>query len=119
MDDLLTDPGVLIGSIAVETCTQGVNLLQARDLQGISRENDAAYTLAAQLLAAQLNLAVASEYCLASDQAVSQAQLLLMELNFDGTTSSLGPPIANANTEEAKKLTDRLAGYNNGTLCMP
>lgn len=60
------------------------------------------FTLAAQLLAAQLNLATGSEYCPASDQAVSQAQLLLLKLNFDGTSGYLDPPLANENVTNAK-----------------
>ena len=119
MDDLLTDRGMLIGTLQIETCQQGVSLLQAQNLQGTEMKNDAAYTLASQLLAAQLNLATGSEYCPASDKTVSQAQLLLLELNFDGTQSYLGPPQANANVENAKKLTEELVSYNNGTLCIP
>lgn len=119
MDDLLADPGMLIGALQIETCEQGVNLLQTRNLQGVEMKNDTAYTLAAQLLAAQLNLAVGSEYCPASDQAVSQAQLLLLQLEFDGTGNYLGPPIASTNTESAKNLTEQLANYNHGLLCVP
>lgn len=119
MDDLLTDPGVLIGTLQIETCQQGVNLLQARNLQDIDMKNDAAYILAAQLLAAQLNLATGSEYCLASAQAVSQAQLLLLELNFNGTNSYLGPPVASSKIEDAQKLTEQLVRYNTGHLCIP
>jgi hypothetical protein len=92
MDDLLADPGVLIGAIAIESCAQGVTVLQQRDTQGVERQNDVAYVLAAQLLAAQLNLAAGSEYCPASDQAISEAQLLLLELSFDATSSYLSPP---------------------------
>jgi hypothetical protein len=119
MDDLLKDPGILMGKMQVETCQQGLNLLQSRNLQGIEMNNDAAYALAAQLLAAQLNLAAGSEYCPASDQAVSQAQLLLLELNFDGTGGYLGPPKAGKNIEAANKLTEQLASYNSGVLCGP
>lgn len=117
MDDLLKDPGILMGKLYVETCDQGVNLLQARNLQGAEMKNDAAYTLAAQLLAAQLNLATGSEYCPASDQAVSEAQVLLLELNFDGTDGYLGPPLASSNIEKANVLAEQLARYNSGTLC--
>lgn len=118
MDDLLADPGILVGTLAVATCDQGVNLLNVKNLQGVEMKNDAAYMLAAQLLASQLNLAASSEYCPASDQAVSQAQLLLLNVNFDGTGGYLGPPLADERIENAKKLTEQLASYNNGTLCI-
>lgn len=117
MDDLLVEPGMLVGTLQIETCQQGVSLLQGRNLQGAEMKNDAAYTLAAQLLAAQLNLATGSEYCPASDQAVSQAQLLLLELNFDGMGGYLGPPLAGSNIDKAKMLTEQLADYNSGVLC--
>jgi len=117
MDDLLIDPGVLIGTLQIETCQQGVSLLQVKNLQGTEMKNDAAYALAAQLLAAQLNLATNSEYCPASDQAVSAAQLLLLALNFDGTKGYLGPPLANPDVSTAKTLAEQLVNYNNGTLC--
>lgn len=119
MDDLLIDPGILIGALQVETCEQGSNLLNSKNLQGLEMTNDAAYTLAAQLIAAQFNLVVGSEYCPASDQAVSQAQLLLLELNFDGTGGYLGPPKADEKVEAARKLTEQLASYNTGALCLP
>lgn len=119
MDDLLNDPGILIGTLQVETCEQGINLLNLKDLQGNEMTSDAAYTLVSQLLAAQLNLAVGSEYCLASDQAVAEAQQLLLELNFNGTGSYLGPPRSDVYVEAAKKYTEQLISYNNGTLCVP
>jgi hypothetical protein len=118
MDDLLTDPGILVGVLQVATCKQGVNLLQIKNLQGTEMKNNAAYNLAAQLLAAQLNLAAGSEYCPASDQTISQAQLLLLELNFDGTGGYLDPPKSNQDVETAGKLIEQLTNYNTGTLCV-
>lgn len=117
MDDLLADPGILVGAIAVESCPQGVNLLQGRDAQGVVRQSDPAYTLAAQLLAAQLNLATGSEYCPAVDQAVQAGQLLLISLDFNGSGSYLGPPAANPDVETAIALIDQLSKYNSGVLC--
>lgn len=119
MDDLLADPGILIGTLEVITCQQGINLLYGLDLHGVNRGNDAAYVLAVQLLAAQLNLSVGSEYCPASDQAMSEAQLLLLELDFDGTGGYLGPPLASQEMDKAKSLTEQLESYNTGALCVP
>lgn len=118
MDDLLADPGILVGALPVETCQQGIHLLQAQNLSGIEMKNDSAYTLAAQLLAALLNMATGSEYCPASDQAVSQAQQLLVRAQFDGTGSYLGPPVLNQEVEAAGSLVEKLAQYNAGTLCV-
>ncbi len=117
MEDLLSDPGILLGELQVETCQQGVNLLRSMNLQGTEMKNDAAYALASQLLAAQLNLAIGSEYCLASDQAVRAAQLLLLGLGFQGTGRYLTLLSASQNLETAQILTVQLASYNTGALC--
>jgi len=117
MDDLLEDPGILVGILAVETCDQGVSLLQQRDVQGADRQSDAAYLLASQLLTAQLNLAVGSEDCPASNQAVDDAQLLLLNLEFNGTESYLSPPVAGPEVDQAQALIDQLSLYNIGELC--
>ena len=118
MDDLLADPGILVGLLEVQTCQQGLSLLQSQNLQGMGMQNDAAYPLAAELLASQLNLAVGSEYCPASDQAVSQAQALLLRLSFDGTGSYLAPPLLNEDVKTARTLQEQLRDYNAGTLCV-
>lgn len=117
LDDLLADPGVVIGTMTVENCTQGVNLLQGRDTAGGDHGNDPAYRMAAQLLAAQLNLAAGAEFCPASDQAVQAGQLLLVAIGFSGSGGYLGPPAANQEVVTADMLTDQLSNYNSGALC--
>jgi hypothetical protein len=117
MDDLLADPGVLVGRLSVETCTQDLSLLQGLRLDGTDPGPDAAYPLARELLAAQLNLAATAEYCPASDRAVQAAQLLLISLSFDGTGAYLGP--MDDSSDRAQTLTDVLAQYNAGGLCLP
>jgi hypothetical protein len=119
MDDLLDDPGVLIGMLGVQTCDQGMKLLQSMNLQGVEMKTDPAYVLASQLMAALLNMAAGSEYCPASDSTVNEAQKLLLGLNFNGTGLYLGPPSANTNVERAQELSEQLAKYNTGSLCIP
>ena len=119
MDDLLTSPGILMGELQVGTCQQGIDLLQAHNLTSVEMQSDAAYTLSAQLLTAQLNMAAGSEYCPASDQAVNQAQLLLIKVQFDGTGSYLGPPLLTEDVETARALEEQLARFNTGALCTP
>lgn len=117
LDDLLELPGILVGELQVETCDQGINLLQRSDLAGVDRSSDAAYHLAAELITAQVNLAIGSEYCPAVDQAVAAGQLLLISQGFDGSGSYLGPPVANQQVETVEILIEQLGEYNSGELC--
>lgn len=117
LDDLLEEPGLLVGPLQVETCGKAVNLLQLKDLSDQERSNDPAYILAGQLAVAQLNLAAGSEYCQASDEAVSGAQMLLLSLEFNGMGSYLGPPRESPDLATAHTFIDQLASYNLGTLC--
>lgn len=113
MDDLLADPGLLLGERAVATCEDGVRLLQGAS----GPADDVASLLAAQLLAAQLNLAVGAEYCPAVEAAVTRAQLLLVGAGFDGAGTGLGPGADAEESELALSLTEQLAQYNAGALC--
>jgi hypothetical protein len=117
LDDLLADPGMLVGHNAVETCKQGINLLDGMDAAGQAKVDDAAYELAAQLLVAQLNLAVGAEFCLAVQDAVQAGQLLLISIDFDGSGDYLGPGDASDDRQLALFLAGQLADYNHGALC--
>lgn len=117
LDDLLDDPGILLGELQVGTCEEGINLLQNKDVEGFERGGDMAYQLAAQLLAAQLNLAVGAEYCPAGDQAVAAGQLLLIGQGFNGRGGYLGPPAFGQDVETAQILVEQLGDYNSGQLC--
>jgi hypothetical protein len=117
LDDLLTDPGVLLGDLTVETCEQGIRLLQVQDLEGKNRSDELAFELAAQLLAAQLNLAAGAEYCPAVDEAVRAGQLLLLSLQFEGSGKVPGADLPSEDREVVLFLVEQLAEYNAGSLC--
>jgi hypothetical protein len=117
MDDLLQEPGILLGELVVATCADGLHFLQGQPLSGSVDPDDVAYPLAAQLLAAQLNLATGAEHCPAVDDAVRSAQLLLVEAGFDGAGKALGPGAEPQDRELAEFLTEQLANYNIGRLC--
>jgi hypothetical protein len=117
LDDLLDDPGILLGGLPVETCRQGIDLLGARDVDGLERAGDAVYDLAAQLLAAQLNLAVGAEFCPAIEDSVRAGQLLLLSLEFDGSGAYLGPGAAPDDSNLALALAEQLRVYSTGALC--
>jgi hypothetical protein len=117
LDDLLTDPGVLLGDLTIESCPMGVNLLQEQNLSGADKSGDPAYSLAGQLLAAQLNLAAGAEYCPAVDEAVRAAQLLLVSRDFDGTGNYFSMAEASRERETVDFLVQQLSDYNAGALC--
>jgi hypothetical protein len=117
VDDLLEDPGILVGMLNLETCPQAVNLLNLLDLQGTDRATNPAYQLAQAMLAAQLNLAAGAEDCPAADEAVRAGQLLLISVEFNGT-GDYAPLMQPGNTAEtAVILIEQLQAYNSGQLC--
>jgi hypothetical protein len=121
LDDILNDPGVTWGTFTIATCVNGVSILDQRKLAtapknaGKKVANDAAYTLAMHLLAAQLNLAAGAETCQEAQDAAVAAEALLVSLGFDGTGSYLRPKDAEYQT--ALELAATLDAYSNGELC--
>lgn len=118
VDDLLADPGMFIAGTPVASCAQAVSLLQGNSLAGEPRTDDPGFSLATQLLTAQLNLEASAESCLGVVDAVLGAQALLGKLGFDGEQVLLGPgnPAESQRAEVALYLT-ALQQYNVGELC--
>jgi hypothetical protein len=115
LDDLLP---TTVGDLEITTCTDGVSILDQRDLQSNrKRASDAAYTLAMHLLAAKLNLAAGAETCSAAVDAVAAGDALLSSIGFDGTGQFLRP--RDAEYQTALDLAGTLDTYNNGNLCSP
>jgi CSLREA domain-containing protein len=106
-----------IGDLDVTTCQQAVKLLSKQDQAGKSKSSDAAYELAAQLLAARFNLAAGAETCAAVQQAVLDGQTLLDGINFTGSGDYLGSKSKDARRAQALSLAATLDRYNNGNLC--
>ncbi|MDH3625175.1 MAG: hypothetical protein OEQ49_14990 [Myxococcales bacterium] len=133
LDDVLQAPGITVGLLNmiadddVFDCDQGtqdaVNILDKRDIaSGKKKANDAAYGLAAQLLAAIANDTAGAGVCPEAGQAVIDGQMLLVDIGFTGTGDyfSKGTTEINSRTkQEANELAGILDSYNNGTLCVP
>ena len=120
LDDLLNNPGFTIGVLQLDgsDCEDAVSILDKRDIaSGKKRASDAAYGLAAQLLAAQLNLSAGAETCQEVVDAVNAGQSLLAAIGFDGTGSYLKGKNAGADKALANELAGILDEYNNGNLC--
>jgi hypothetical protein len=109
------------------TCKDAVDLLKKRDkllpneLSGgrDGRANDAAYALAAQLIAAEANYEAGALQCTEATDAINQAQDLLDAIGFTGTGAFLSPRPGisltnyNAVRNYALGLASVLDAYNN------
>jgi len=120
LDDLLNSPGYIIGILMLVDgdCEIAVDVLDKRDIaSGKKKASDAAYGMAAQLLAAELNLSAGAETCEAVVDAVNDGQLLLVDIGFNGTGNYLKGKKAGPGKAEANELAGILDDYNNGLLC--
>ena len=115
LDDLIPTS---VGDLVIDSCDEGVSILDQRDLgSDRKRASDAAYTLAMHLLAAKLNLAAGAETCPAVVDAVADGDALLSSIGFDGSGQFLRP--RDTEYQNALDLAGTLDAYNNGELCGP
>ena len=128
-DDILGDTlrgsdGITLGDLVLtgddDTC-DAVEILAKRDLDGNVRAADGAYDLAAQLLAAKLNVERGADTgdddaddCENVQQQIDDGQALLDDIDFDGTGSYL-PPGADRR-QEARDIANCLDDFNNRRL---
>ena len=122
----LAEPaGILIGDLtlhgSIATPNQAPDCLKAVRILSKSRINDGkrmssdpAFNLAAQLLAAKLNVAAGAGACPAAVTAINSAQALLDTINFNGKTHT---NMSTAQKNLANSLATTLDRYNNNTLC--
>jgi hypothetical protein len=100
-------------------CLKAVRILDKSDiLTGKKMASDPAYNLAAQLLAAKMNITSGAEFCPAATTAIADAQALLDLINFTGTGTYANTMTA-AQKTQANTLAGILDSYNNNTLCPP
>jgi hypothetical protein len=100
-------------------CHAAVSLLDKRNINnGKKSASDAAYNLAAQLIAALLNINANAGTCNGAILPyVQQAQVLLDRINFTGTSNYLTKPSADYTT--ANSLAQVLDDYNNNICPAP
>lgn len=99
-----------LGNLAVTTCEEAIAILGSAS--GKFAENQ----LAAQLLAAKLNVAAGASTCSAVTTAITQADALLVTVGYAGPPSSLIGP-KGAHRAVALSLASTLDNYNNGLVC--
>ncbi|MBI4904573.1 MAG: hypothetical protein HY820_13105 [Acidobacteria bacterium] len=105
----------LIGDVVVDTCLEAVALLNKSDISsGKKRANDAGFNLAAQLLAAKLNIVAGAASCAAANTAIASTQALLDLVNFSGIDATA---MTSAQATLANDLAATLGRYNNNLLC--
>ena len=110
---LVLDPNVLGAATA---CKYAVNILSKKTItDGTKKASDPLFNMAAQLLAADLNVFSGAGTCAASTSAITQAQQLLVKYSFDG--DGYHPKLTKADATLANSLANTLDKYNNNTLC--
>ncbi len=116
MDDLIADPGIQLGDLRIESCQQGLALLEGHSTDGEEVSGDV-YQLAGQLLAAELNLNVGAESCPIAEEAVIGSHIILANLGFNGTDTYDGA-LSDDLVDSLVTFLDLLTGYNRGELCI-
>jgi hypothetical protein len=97
------------------SCLAAVRILnKSRVDTGAKQASDPAFGLAAQLLAAKLNIIAGAGSCTAANTAISQGSALLLAIHFDGSTHDV---MTSAQKSQANSLASTLDKYNNNTLC--
>ena len=113
--------GVNIGNLFVDTCQEAVRILSKQDVAtGKQKSSDPAFNMAAQLLAAKLNVQAGAFPCanavtaIVAGQAILDGPLPIYAVNFIGTGDY---PKKGQFATEANTLSTTLDKYNNNLLC--
>jgi len=109
LHDSNSDPNV------ASDCSDAVSLLSKQAINnGKQKSSDPAFNLAAQLLAAKLNVQAGAGVCPAAVTAINAAQALLAAIHFNGSTHDT---MTAAQISQANSLATTLDQYNNNQLC--
>jgi Domain of unknown function DUF11 len=112
------DPaGITIGMLTLHAgdCLQAVRLLDKSTIDtGKKMASDPAFALAAQLLAAKLNVVAGAGSCPAAVTAINDAQTFLAAVHFNGITHD---ELSAAQATQANSLATTIDRYNNNLLC--
>jgi hypothetical protein len=116
--------GQYLGGITLGTVTFGnsqsdecnaVQTLSKNTFSGKNQASDPLFNVAAQLLAADLNVNAQAGVCAAVISAIQNAQALLVKYGWNGNTYS--PKLTSADAALANSLAATLDKYNNNQLC--
>jgi hypothetical protein len=110
---LVLNPNTLGASTA---CRYAVNILNKTTIDGRKKmSSDPLFNMAAQLLAADVNVFSGAGTCAAATSAITQAHALLTKYSFTGLGYS--PKLTAADANLANSLGTTLDKYNNNKLC--
>jgi Prealbumin-like fold domain len=97
------------------TCSDAVSLLNKSNIKtGKKMSSDPAFNLAAQLIAAELNVVAGAGTCPNAITAINAASALLAAVHFDGTKHD---SLSASQAAQMNSLATTLDKYNNNTLC--
>jgi hypothetical protein len=112
------DPGgILIGTLTLHAvdCLKAVRLLNKSTIDTEKKmSSDPAFNLAAQLVAAKLNVKAGALTCPTATSAITDAQALLAAVHFSGINHD---KLSQAQTTQANSLATTLDRFNNNLLC--
>jgi hypothetical protein len=109
--------GITIGTLILHAgdCLKAIRLLNKSTIDTAKKmASDPAFNLAAQLLAAELNVVAGAGTCPAAVSAINGAQTLLAAIHFNGITHD---KLSAAQATQANSLATTLDRYNNDLLC--
>ena len=113
-------PGITIGNLTIHAgdCAKAVSILDKRTLDGKKMASDPGFNLAAQLLAAILNIDKGAGVCPNDLTVITRAEALLVKYNFNGTiTGYPSTKITAADANLMNALAALLDSYNNNGPC--
>jgi hypothetical protein len=115
MIGILTLHGSTASPNSAPDCSKAVNLLNKTPINGGKKlASDPAFSLAAQLLGAKLNVVAGAGVCPAAEKAIKEAQSLLKAISFNGLTHAT---MTSLQITRAHSLETELNNYNNNLLC--
>ena len=121
--DLLTPPGIKLSNVLTlhaGDCVKARNLLDKTTIDGKKKKaSDPLFNMAAQYVAAKLNIIGGAGSCPNADAAITSALNLLTKYAFNGGSSGNGYTgnLTAADKALANSLNTTLDQYNNGLLC--
>jgi hypothetical protein len=111
---LVLNPNTLTAKVA---CQDAVDILNKSTLSGAKESSDPLFNMAAQLLAADLNVQAGAGSCSSSATAINQAQALLVKYSWNGSAPPYSPKLTSADATLANNLATTLNNYNSNKLC--